>query len=238
MDRRMRRRPILVQLGISALLASALFAGLTTHNIVHAASGACAALTPSGSYPYSNFGDTLATPTIRGYTIPVCSNGAVNYYSGQWNGYGVAFQCVELVNRFANVAFGSPVSGWGGDAKYHWTQYPAGWSPKPYGSTYRPAPGDIIVWGPVDAAGNPAPGSDTSAPGHVAVIVTVSVSGTNTWSVTAANQNFGASEGSTTLYPYSSGTITKTTGDGLIFYWLTMIQGIYHSQIYGVMHHA
>jgi hypothetical protein len=215
---------------IAALLATALLVGITTHP-AKAASGACASLTPAGSYAYPNFGNTLATPTIRGSVIPVCDNGALGYVSGKYNAYGMAFQCVELVRRYANVVFGSPTNGWGGDAKRSSTTHPSGWTAHQEGTTYRPVPGDIIVWGPVDGSGNPSPGA-SGYPGHVAIISAVTTVDLHNWNVTAVNQNW---KGSTSLVAYSSGSIYKDF-DGTFYLYITgTVSG---SQLYGVLHHA
>lgn len=204
-----------------------------------AGSGACAAYTPAapatGTYP-AGFGSTLETPVIRGVAIAVCNNGYNGYYSGSSVGYGIAFQCVELTNRYAAQVFGSSVSAWGGDAKYHWTQRPGGWSQQPNNSNYRPVAGDIIVWGPVDGGGNPSPNANGN-PGHVAIIYSVTLVNATTWSVVAVNENFSVSSSSPPI-SRTTGTIYRTSGDGLFWYDLVMNQGAAGSALYGVLHHA
>jgi hypothetical protein len=89
------------------------------------------------------------------------------------DGYGLSFQCVELVTRFAAWAFGDRPSGWLGDAPDLWLagNHPRDFVAIPQGGTHAPVPGDILVWGTVDAQGHPWPGGPGD--GHVAVVSAV-----------------------------------------------------------------
>ncbi len=90
------------------------------------------------------------------------------------DGYGLTFQCVELVTRFSAWAFGSSLSSWRGDAQYLWLSghHPASFSAYPNGGSHMPLPGDILVWGSLDRQGHPWPSGP--AGGHVAVVAAVS----------------------------------------------------------------
>lgn len=89
------------------------------------------------------------------------------------DGYGLTFQCVELVARFAAWAFGVSPSAWRGDAPYLWLSghHPASFSALSNGGTQAPTPGDILVWGSLDRQGQPWPAGP--AGGHVAVVAAV-----------------------------------------------------------------
>lgn len=96
------------------------------------------------------------------------------------DGYGLTFQCVELVIRFSSWAFGDKVSAWGrsgwGNAPDLWlsANHPSDWVMYPNGSNHAPVPGDILVWGEVDAHGQPwpaGPGSDHD--GHIGIVAAV-----------------------------------------------------------------
>ena len=89
------------------------------------------------------------------------------------DGYGLTFQCVELVARFAAWAFGSSPGAWHGDAPYLWLNghHPASFSAFANGGTRAPVPGDILVWGTLDSHGRPWPAGP--AGGHVAVVSAV-----------------------------------------------------------------
>jgi len=96
------------------------------------------------------------------------------------DGYGLSFQCVELVIRFSAWAFGDSPSGWG---RSGWGNAPDLWLPGnhpddfvmyPNGSDHAPVPGDILVWGQVDARGQPWPaGADGAHGGHIGVVAAV-----------------------------------------------------------------
>ncbi len=131
------------------------------------------------------------------FGVPVCANGVNQAAPGGANvscdrmplrssadgdcapgsatsdGYGLTFQCVELVARFAVWAFGDAPGGWRGDAPYLWLSghHPADFSASPNGDTQAPKPGDILVWGSLDTQGRPWPAGP--AGGHVAVVAAV-----------------------------------------------------------------
>lgn len=90
------------------------------------------------------------------------------------DGYGLTFQCVELVARFSAWAFGASPSSWHGDAQFLWLNghHPVSFSAYSNGGTYMPLPGDILVWGTLDRQGHPWPSGP--AGGHVAVVAAVS----------------------------------------------------------------
>lgn len=96
------------------------------------------------------------------------------------DGYGLTFQCVELIIRFSAWAFGDSASSWGrsgyGNAPDLWLpqNHPADWVMYPNGSSHAPVPGDILVWGELDAQGRPYPAGPTGAhDGHIAVVAGV-----------------------------------------------------------------
>lgn len=92
------------------------------------------------------------------------------------DGYGLTFQCVELVIRFSAWAYGDRVSAWSGNAPDLWLpqNHPSDFVMYPNGSSHAPVPGDILVWGNVDAHGNPLPaGTDGEHGGHIAVVAAV-----------------------------------------------------------------
>ncbi|MGH2485223.1 MAG: CHAP domain-containing protein, partial [Ktedonobacterales bacterium] len=96
------------------------------------------------------------------------------------DGYGLTYQCVELVIRFSAWAYGDSAGDWG---KLGWGNAPDLWDPGnhpsdfdmyPNGSATPPVPGDILVWGSVDAKGQPLPaGPDGQHGGHIAVVAAV-----------------------------------------------------------------
>ncbi len=96
------------------------------------------------------------------------------------DGYGLTFQCVELVIRFSAWAFGDSVSSWGrtgyGNAPDLWLpgNHPSDFVMYPNGSSHAPVPGDILVWGEVDAQGRPLPsGTVGQHDGHIGVVAAV-----------------------------------------------------------------
>lgn len=96
------------------------------------------------------------------------------------DGYGLTYQCVELVIRFSSWAYGDAVGDWGrlgwGNAPDLWLagNHPSDFVMYPNGSSTAPMPGDILVWGSVDAKGQPMPaGSDGQHGGHIAVVAAV-----------------------------------------------------------------
>ena len=96
------------------------------------------------------------------------------------DGYGLTYQCVELVIRFSAWAYGDQVSDWGrlgwGNAPDLWLagNHPSDFAMYPNGASTPPVPGDILVWGAVDAKGQPWPaGPDGEHGGHIAVVAAV-----------------------------------------------------------------
>lgn len=96
------------------------------------------------------------------------------------DGYGWTFQCPELVVRFSAWAFGDSPADWGrsgwGNAPDLWlpVNHPSDFVMYPNGSRTAPVPGDILVWGSLDAKGHPWPaGADGSHGGHIAVVAAV-----------------------------------------------------------------
>ncbi|HLZ23159.1 MAG TPA: CHAP domain-containing protein [Ktedonobacterales bacterium] len=96
------------------------------------------------------------------------------------DGYGLTFQCVELIIRFSAWAYGDRVGDWGrsgyGNAPDLWLpqNHPSDFVMYPNGSDHAPVPGDILVWGNVDAQGRPLPaGTDGEHGGHIAVVAAV-----------------------------------------------------------------
>ncbi|MFI5273066.1 MAG: CHAP domain-containing protein, partial [Ktedonobacterales bacterium] len=96
------------------------------------------------------------------------------------DGFGLTFQCVELVIRFSAWAFGDTPAAWGrsgwGNAPDLWlaANHPSDWAMYPNGSAHAPVPGDILVFGAVRANGTPWPaGPDGEHGGHVAIVAAV-----------------------------------------------------------------
>jgi hypothetical protein len=96
------------------------------------------------------------------------------------DGYGWTFQCPELIVRFSAWAFGDSPADWGrsgwGNAPDLWlpANHPSDFVMYPNGSSTAPVPGDILVWGSLDANGHPWPaGPDGSHGGHIAVVAAV-----------------------------------------------------------------
>jgi CHAP domain len=96
------------------------------------------------------------------------------------DGYGWTFQCPELIVRFSAWAFGDNPADWGrsgwGNAPDLWlpANHPSDFVMYPNGSGTAPVPGDILVWGNLDANGRPWPaGPDGSHGGHIAVVAAV-----------------------------------------------------------------
>ena len=101
-----------------------------------------------GGVPYQPFGQVLVTGSSWGFPgVDVISNGLVGCYSrcSIKTSYGIAYQCVELVNRLLGVKGWSPrISGdahqiYDAASSSYFTKYPVG-------SGYLPVPGDVIVW--------------------------------------------------------------------------------------------
>jgi hypothetical protein len=132
------------------------------------------------------------------FGVDVCSNGAsaINVSCDQtptnWSasgcapgqpsrdGYGWTFQCPELIKRFGAWAFGDNPDDWGGhyggNAPDLWLDdnHPASYVMYPNGSKQAPVPGDVLVWGYLDSAGQPWPaGPYGNHSGHIAVVAAV-----------------------------------------------------------------
>jgi hypothetical protein len=132
------------------------------------------------------------------FGVDVCSNGsgAINVSCDKtptsWgsagcapgqpsgDGYGWTFQCPELIKRFGAWAFGDNPNDWGGrfggDAPDLWLDgnHPSTYVMYANGSKQAPMPGDILIWGYLDSAGQPWPaGPDGSHSGHIAVVAAV-----------------------------------------------------------------
>lgn len=100
-----------------------------------------------------------------------CAPGRATY-----DGFGISFQCVELVTRFAAWAFGDAPWSWHGNAPDLWSagNHPADFTGIANGSVQKPMPGDVLVWGATDAHGSPWPaGPQGWHDGHVAVVAAV-----------------------------------------------------------------
>jgi hypothetical protein len=96
------------------------------------------------------------------------------------DGYGWTFQCPELIKRFGAWAFGDNPDAWGGrfggDAPDLWLDgnHPSSYVMYPNGSKQAPMPGDILIWGYLDSAGQPWPaGPYGNHSGHIAVVASV-----------------------------------------------------------------
>ncbi|HEX9036222.1 MAG TPA: CHAP domain-containing protein [Ktedonobacterales bacterium] len=130
------------------------------------------------------------------FGVPVCANGVNSAAPGGANvscdripynydlsgcapggatsdGYGLSFQCVELVARFAAWAFHVTPSSWRGDAPFLWLNgnHPEAYVQYPQGGAHAPVAGDVLVWGTRDWQGRPWPAGP--AGGHVAVVAAV-----------------------------------------------------------------
>ena len=107
-------------------------------------------------------------------------------------GYGAAFQCVELIQRYAYAHWKDLPSAWKNpdpnkpsNASNHYFNHPSHLTQHDNGTSYLPVAGDIVVFGPVDSSGNPTP--DASA-GHIAIIAEVN---TAAGTVKIFEQNWG-----------------------------------------------
>ncbi|MGH2501098.1 MAG: CHAP domain-containing protein, partial [Ktedonobacterales bacterium] len=118
--------------------------------------------------PASNPANVPATgPTVG--AVEGCAPGEATT-----DDYGLSFQCVELVARFAAWAYGDAPGAWRGNAPYLWLpgDHPAEFTAERDGvSLQAPQPGDILVWGSLDSQGRPWPAGP--AGGHVAVVAAV-----------------------------------------------------------------
>jgi hypothetical protein len=159
-----------------------------------------ASLDPSATNG-SNWGKTILKgfgAADGWFGVDVCSNGAsaINVSCDQtptsWSaagcapgqpsrdGYGWTFQCPELIKRFGAWAFGDNPDEWGGryggDAPDLWLDgnHPSNYVMYPNGSKEAPVPGDILIWGYLDNAGQPWPaGPYGNHSGHIAVVANV-----------------------------------------------------------------
>jgi hypothetical protein len=102
------------------------------------------------------------------------------------NGYGAAFQCVELILRYAYARWGD-VSGWSGNASnlYLNSNHPSHFATHDNGTSYLPVAGDIVIFGPVNSNGSPNP---SAGAGHISIITAVN---TSAGTVTVFEQNWG-----------------------------------------------
>lgn len=101
-----------------------------------------------------------------------CAPGHATY-----DGFGLSFQCVELIARFAAWAFGDRPYDWIGNAPDLWSRgnHPADFVAYANGGGVAPVPGDILVWGAMDGHGTPWPaGPSGRHDGHVAVVAAAS----------------------------------------------------------------
>lgn len=126
------------------------------------------------------------------------------------DGYGLTFQCVELVARFAKWAYGDAPSGWRGDAPYLWLNgnHPADFKAFANGGIVAPVPGDVLVWGSLDSKGAPWPAGP--AGGHVAVVDRVSAN-----AISFVEENMlGHQNGVAFNIPRERTTLTRTSNGG------------------------
>lgn len=133
---------------------------------------------PGGWFGVDVCSNGINSVTPNGSNVS-CSNSAQGCNPTN-DGYGWTFQCPELVVRFSAWAFGDNPAGWGrsgwGNAPDLWlpVNHPSDFIMYPNGSGTPPVPGDILVWGYLDAHGNPWPaGPDGSHGGHIAVVAAV-----------------------------------------------------------------
>lgn len=100
-----------------------------------------------------------------------CAPGRATY-----DGFGLTFQCVELIARFAAWAFGDRPTDWIGNAPDLWVagNHPADFVAHANGGSVAPVPGDMLVWGAMDGRGVPWPaGPAGTHDGHIAVVASV-----------------------------------------------------------------
>ncbi len=210
-------------------------AALTADAPPNASCAQLAAMSPSATNG-SEWGKTLLVgfDATRGwFGVPVCANNFNRFMPGGANvsctrapsadgtagcapgvatsdGYGLTFQCVELVARFAKWAFGDAPSGWRGDAQYQWldNNHPTDFRAFANGGRVAPTPGDVLVWGSLDSQGNPWPAGP--AGGHVAVVESVSPH-----AITFVEENMiGHRNGETINIPREQTPLTRTASGG------------------------
>ena len=150
--------------GLATLVAILVSAGvLTSPHVAFAASASsnCNALTPTGVVDKStNFGNQIGSwqwDNNSSHVIVACNNykpdsNQAHLASGRVasSGFGDAFQCEELVQRYANARWGdNPYSSWGNGAANTWASggHPSHFNSYSNNGTYpTPVPGDIFVW--------------------------------------------------------------------------------------------
>ncbi|HEX8982473.1 MAG TPA: CHAP domain-containing protein [Ktedonobacterales bacterium] len=210
-------------------------AALTSDAPPNASCAQLAAMSPTATNG-PEWGKTLLVgfDATRGwFGVPVCANNYNHFMPGGANvsctrapvsdgaygcapgvatsdGYGLTFECVELVARFAKWAFGDAPSGWHGDAQYLWldSNHPADFRAFVNGGAAAPVPGDVLVWGSLDSQGHPWPAGP--AGGHVAVVESVSAH-----AVTFVEENMiGHRNGETINIPREQTTLTRTSNGG------------------------
>lgn len=170
----------------------------------------------------SNSCDTQCVQSNSGTT----NSGTTSGYRFDMSGYGAAFQCVELVTRYAYARWDDPVRGsntWAGNAADLWFNHPAHLLTIANGSSSAPAVGDILVFGSVDASGAPESSGMSGNAGHISIIVGVFSDTATTgrvrvfeqnWSTSTATQDLYLrmlSSGSSTLYTIGNETTEATT---------------------------
>lgn len=115
---------------------------------------------PTGPWPA--FGDVLVAGKdwLGGGGVDVMSNGKIGCQNGcnSLTPYGIAYQCVELINRFL-VTKGWSSRIWGNAHEIYENAPADKFDKHPNGSGYTPIPGDILVWDAGD--------------GHVAIVESV-----------------------------------------------------------------
>lgn len=157
------------------------------------------------------------------------SNTGTNYISG---GYGAAFQCAELIARYAFARWNDPVRGtgsWSGNAANFWTNHPSHFIARSNGDSHEVQVGNIIVYGQVDSSGTPQPNWGA---GHVAIVIAVNYSDTISYSggtyygptVTVFEQNWGKTYGVHKEY------LRRVHADNA--YWDTLGTSTYNSPVW------
>ncbi len=137
------------------------------------------------------------------------------FNNANWDGYGNPFQCVELIDRYNYLRYGSTDGNYQwGNAGSDWTNHPWHYVQHANGDVYAPAMGDILIW------------NNTSL-GHIAIIIAINA---RVHKVTVMEQNFlyngwhfGAERvfyytyDNANQYAYISGSYTAYTQSGSTF---------------------
>lgn len=111
----------------------------------------------------------------------------------QTKGYGAAFQCVELVLRYAFARWNDNPSSWNNNASGLWYNHPSHFAAYADGGQVAPAVGDIVIYGPADSLGNPQPSWGN---GHTGIIASINWTKTNGYpTVWIFEQNVGSTYG-------------------------------------------